>query len=119
MGPFEPRKTENLLEYRVFLVSNEMVVVHCRSHGRNFMFADRLTVESRFVLTQTGSNSAEVEVHFEAKGRIVVKKAIGPLKGTIFKQASLKMALGTKKIWEDVPKRLQETFRERTTKVET
>jgi hypothetical protein len=118
VGPFEPRSTENLLEYRIFLISNEKVVVHCRSHGRNFMFADRITVESRFILTQTGSSGADLKVHLEARGRIVVKKAIGPLRGIIFKQASYKMAKGTQTIWAGVPAMLAASFRERTVKTE-
>ena len=39
---FEPGQTENLLTYRIYLVSNEFVIIHVTSVGRNYMFADRI-----------------------------------------------------------------------------
>lgn len=48
---WEPAQTENLLKYNIFLVSNEHVILHVVTEGRNYTFADRIQTEMRFVLT--------------------------------------------------------------------
>lgn len=48
---FEPPQTENLLTYKIFLVSNEHAIVHVESEGRNFTFADRIGTETCYVFT--------------------------------------------------------------------
>jgi hypothetical protein len=33
---FEPVQTENLLTYKIYLVSNEQVIIHLQVRGRNY-----------------------------------------------------------------------------------
>lgn len=48
---FEPGQTENLLTYNINLVSNEKVIIHVVSEGRNYTFSDRVQTEMLFVIT--------------------------------------------------------------------
>ena len=47
---WEPQSMDSVLNYKIFLVSNEQVIIHCVSNSKN-MIADRVQTETRFVLT--------------------------------------------------------------------
>lgn len=90
-GRFEPGETENLLTYNMYLVSNEHIVVHCVSQGRNYIFSDRCNTEILFEFKQSGSSQDTLTVNVSIKGRVVILKPIGPLKSIICAKAEVRM----------------------------
>lgn len=98
---WEPSSIDNVLDYKIYLISNEEVIIHCVSNSKN-LIADRIQTEMRFILTQRGDSVENVRTHIEARGRTIIKKAVGPLKSLVLKKASDSMKKGTKKLWQGV-----------------
>lgn len=74
------------------------------------MVADRIVTEFRFILSQTGSSLENLNVNLHGHGRIIIKKALGPLKSLVLKKAQDAMIESSKNLWNGVSVPLQKSF---------
>lgn len=112
-GTYEPKVCPVTIYYTVYFVSNEHLIIHALSVGRNYMFADRIRSEMKFELTQTGSTKENLLVKFEGKSRTTILKAIGPLKSYILGKMHTRFVESIRCFWEGTQQKLCRTLEER------
>jgi siroheme synthase (precorrin-2 oxidase/ferrochelatase) len=99
------------LNFTVYFVSNEHVIIYVNTVGRNYICADRFKSEMKFELTQTGSTLENLVVNFEGRCRVTILKPIGPLKSMIMSKMQQRSVESLQGFWTGAQSILTRTFK--------